>query len=70
MLVGIPPHRAPKVVRKAGLTDSTGWVPVDPYTLKTGFENIFAIGDMAAVMNMGSIAYRVALAFAYTSTVS
>ncbi|MEM2064656.1 MAG: hypothetical protein QXQ70_08125 [Candidatus Caldarchaeum sp.] len=31
------------------MTGSTGWVPVDLYTLKTEFENVFAVGDVAAV---------------------
>jgi sulfide:quinone oxidoreductase len=49
LLLAVPPHRAPRVVRDARLTDSTGWIPVDPATLATTHPNVFAIGDVAAV---------------------
>lgn len=46
LLAFVPPHRAPKVVRDAGLVDETGWVPVDRRTLETAFPSVFAIGDV------------------------
>ena len=49
MLIAIPPHRSPLIVREAGLTDDTGWVPVDRYTLRTDYENVYAIGDITAI---------------------
>ena len=49
LLITIPPHKAPDVVKTAGLTNEAGWIPVDPKTLKTKHENIFALGDVAAV---------------------
>jgi sulfide:quinone oxidoreductase len=49
LLFAVPPHRAPKPVVEAGLTDQSGWIPVDPMTLKTKFENVYAIGDVASV---------------------
>ncbi len=48
-LVAVPPHRAPQVVRDAGLTDASGWIPVDKATLKTSIANVFALGDVAAI---------------------
>lgn len=48
-LIAIPPHTAPKVLRDSGLTNENGWVTVDRYTLKTKYENVFAIGDNSAV---------------------
>jgi len=30
LLVAIPPHRAPRLVKDAGLTNAAGWVPVNP----------------------------------------
>ncbi|MDZ4278144.1 MAG: NAD(P)/FAD-dependent oxidoreductase, partial [Dehalococcoidia bacterium] len=50
LLVAVPPHRAPSVVREAGLTDDTGWVPVDQHTLETQHEGVFAIGDVTRIM--------------------
>jgi len=49
LLVGVPPHRAPAFVREAGLTTGGGWVPVDPRTLKTVADDVYAIGDVAGI---------------------
>lgn len=48
-LVAIPPHRSPQVVRDAGLTDASGWIPIDRGTMKTNVENVFALGDITAI---------------------
>lgn len=44
----IPHHVAPKVLIDSGLTEN-GWVPVDPLTLETKHEGVYAVGDVAAV---------------------
>ena len=49
LLVGVPAHAAPPVVRDSGLTDASGWVPVDPTTLETRYAGVFAIGDVTAI---------------------
>jgi sulfide:quinone oxidoreductase len=49
LLIAIPPHRAPSIVREAGLANEAGWVPVDRATLKTQFESVFAIGDVTSI---------------------
>lgn len=49
LLVVIPPHRAPQVVRQAGLTDSSGWIPVNPRTLATSHDGVYALGDVTAI---------------------
>lgn len=49
LLLGIAPHRAPDVVRNSGLTQRSDWVPVNPRTLETEFEGVYAIGDVANV---------------------
>jgi sulfide:quinone oxidoreductase len=50
LLLGVAPHRAPEVVRKAGLTGESGWISVKPQTLETSYPGIYAIGDVTAVM--------------------
>jgi sulfide:quinone oxidoreductase len=35
LLVGVPPHRAPAVIRDSSLAGDTGWIPVDRATLET-----------------------------------
>jgi len=49
LLVAIPPHRAPALMRDAGLTNEAGWIPVDPRTLLTRHERIYALGDVTAI---------------------
>lgn len=49
LLVTVPPHRSPRVVREAGLTNDAGWVPVDRATLRTGHEHVYAVGDVTAI---------------------
>ncbi len=48
-LVAVPPHRAPKAVVEAGLTNQAGWIPVDAQTLATDQAGVYAIGDVTAV---------------------
>lgn len=50
LLLAIPPHRAPAPVVDAGLTGPTGWVKVDPATLETGVDGVYAVGDLAAMV--------------------
>jgi sulfide:quinone oxidoreductase len=54
LLVYVPPHRAPQVVRDAGLTNDSGWIPVDRWNFATRFPEVFAIGDVTTVpLTMG-----------------
>lgn len=54
LLLYAPPHRAPAVVRQAGLTGESGWVPVDRATFTTSFPGVYAIGDVVSVpLSMG-----------------
>lgn len=49
LLVYIPPHRAPAVIREAGLLGENGWIPVDQFTLATKYQDVYAIGDVAGI---------------------
>jgi sulfide:quinone oxidoreductase len=49
LLLGIPPHRAPVIVRESPLAGPTGFVPVDPATLATATDGVYAIGDATAI---------------------
>jgi sulfide:quinone oxidoreductase len=48
LFLGVPKHRAPKVVEESGMSVN-GWIPVDPKTLKARFPNVYAIGDVASI---------------------
>lgn len=62
VLVGIPPHRAPEVVKGTGLAEGD-WVAVDRSTMKTRFANVFAIGDVTEI-KVGAVAVPKAGIFA------
>ena len=49
LLVYVPPHRAPQVVKEAGLVGPSGWVTVDRATLATSFAGVYAIGDVTGI---------------------
>jgi sulfide:quinone oxidoreductase len=44
--MGVPKHRAPKLLEACGMTEN-GYVPVTPRTLATRFPGVYAIGDCA-----------------------
>lgn len=50
VLIYVPPHQAPKVVQDAGLTNASGWIPVDRGTLDTRFQGVYAVGDVTGIM--------------------
>ena len=49
LLAYVPPHRAPGVVRAAGLTSESGWIPVNRSTLETAFPGVYALGDVVSI---------------------
>jgi sulfide:quinone oxidoreductase len=51
LLLGVPPHRPPAVVRESGLVaEGSGWVEINPRTTETSFEGVYAIGDVTQIM--------------------
>jgi len=53
LLLGVPPHRAPEVLRTSGLAAESGFVPVDRDTLATTAEGVFVVGDATAIAIAG-----------------
>ncbi len=49
LLAAVPPHRAPDAVRGSSLAGQTGWIAVDPGTLRTKYDEVYAIGDVASI---------------------
>ncbi len=49
LLMVVPPHRAPDVVRSSPLLGVSGFIHVDPRTLQTDYDDVFAIGDVATI---------------------
>ena len=51
LLILIPPHQVPQVIKNSDLlTDGDQrWINVDRFTLRTKYENVFAIGDVTEI---------------------
>jgi sulfide:quinone oxidoreductase len=49
LLIAIPPHQAPDVVRSSPLLGVSGFVHADARTLQTEHAEVYAIGDVATV---------------------
>jgi sulfide:quinone oxidoreductase len=53
LLLAVPPHVAPKVVRDAQLVNPSGWIPVDPKTMQVrqppDASGVYAAGDVTVV---------------------
>lgn len=49
LLLVVPPHQAPEVVRSSPLLGVSGFVHVDPRTLQTDYDDVYAIGDVATI---------------------
>jgi len=49
LLVAVPPHQPPAVVRESTIAGPSGWVKVDPGTLATDAPRVYAIGDVTAI---------------------
>lgn len=45
LFLGLPPHWGPEIMRNSPLADQSGWIEVDPHTLQTADERIWAVGD-------------------------
>ncbi len=49
LIIAIPRHMPPEIVRTAGVANDAGWAAADPRTLATKDPSIFAIGDCASI---------------------
>lgn len=48
LFLGVPKHQVPAVVAESGMCVD-GWIPVDPLTLQTRYEDVYAVGDVTSV---------------------
>jgi len=46
LFLGVPKHTVPAVVQASGLAEG-GWIPVNPRTLETRFQGVYALGDVS-----------------------
>lgn len=65
LLIGVPPHQAPRAVKESGLANEAGWIPVDRATMAAKAAGVFAIGDAATIALAGGKALPKAGVFAH-----
>ncbi|MGB7956715.1 MAG: FAD/NAD(P)-binding oxidoreductase [Candidatus Nitrosopolaris sp.] len=72
VLVGIPPHKIPMMVANSPglLKEGENWINVDKFTLRTNYENVFAIGDVTEIKVNQYVAIPKAGIFAEAKVVS
>lgn len=50
LLIAVPPHKLPTVIKSSCLVkEGQNWIDVDKFSLKTNYENVFAIGDVTEI---------------------
>jgi sulfide:quinone oxidoreductase len=49
LLIAVPPHQPPAIVRGSAIAAPSGWVQVDAGTLATGSPRVYAIGDVTTI---------------------
>jgi sulfide:quinone oxidoreductase len=65
LLIAIPPHKVPEVIRNSGLIkQGQNWINVDKFSLKTDYQNTFAIGDVTEIKVNENVAIPKAGVFA------
>lgn len=64
IFVAIPPHRPPAVVTDSGLPRRGEWLQVDPRTLRTPVERVYAVGDAVEIPLANTMALPKAGVFA------
>jgi sulfide:quinone oxidoreductase len=66
LLIAIPPHTTPKVIRESGgLADASEWISVDAKNMQTKYDRVYAIGDVAAVKLPSGMMLPKAATFAF-----
>ena len=49
LLVAVPPHTTCPAVRNSDLVKGDPWIPVDRYTMRTGYDDVYAVGDVTKI---------------------
>jgi sulfide:quinone oxidoreductase len=68
LLIAIPPHTSPSVIREGSgdLADAaSGWIPVDSRNMQTKHDRVYAIGDVAAIKLPSGMMLPKAATFAF-----
>ncbi len=66
LLIMIPPHTSPQVIKESKLADeSGGWIPVDSTNMQTKYDRVYAIGDVTSIKLQSGMMLPKAATFAF-----
>lgn len=51
LFIGIPHHKGPAPFRNSPIANREGWLTVDPHTLATCLEDVYALGDATSILS-------------------
>lgn len=49
LFIAVPPHLPPAVISGSGLAGEGPWIPVDPHTMRTRADGVYAVGDVVNI---------------------
>lgn len=49
LLIAVPPHTTCEAVRDSDLAKDGPWIPVDRYTLRSSYDDVYAVGDVTKI---------------------
>ncbi|MCJ2519376.1 MAG: NAD(P)/FAD-dependent oxidoreductase, partial [Candidatus Thermoplasmatota archaeon] len=49
LLVAVPPHTTCEAVRNSELVKDGPWIPVDRHTLRSSYDDVYAVGDVTSI---------------------
>jgi sulfide:quinone oxidoreductase len=49
LLIAVPPHTTCEAVRRSDLTKEGPWIPVDRFTMRSSYDDIYAVGDVTSI---------------------
>jgi sulfide:quinone oxidoreductase len=64
VLIVVPPHRPPGVVKESGLATAGDWIGVDAHTMSTSQPRVWAVGDVTQIAMANGLPFPKAGIFA------
>jgi sulfide:quinone oxidoreductase len=64
VLIAVPPHRPPALVKESGLATAGDWVGVDARTMSTSHSRVWAVGDVTQIAMANGVPFPKAGVFA------
>lgn len=64
VLIVVPPHRPPAVVKESGLATAGDWIGVDAHTMSTSQPRVWAVGDVTQIVMANGLPFPKAGVFA------